>query len=80
MNRKDFAHQAKGWQYHDVNSWMGVKPEKMLVDNRIAPHGRVEKACMGNDVKTEQDQGACQHRCGEHHKDAGAEHGPAVHG
>ena len=62
MNRQDFAHQAKGRQDHDVNGWVGIEPEQMLVNHHIASQGGIEEACMGNDVETQQHQCSRQNR------------------
>ena len=79
MDRQDLAHQAEGRQHHDVHGRVGIEPEQMLVDHGIAPERRAEEARVGHDVEGQQDQGSRQHGGGEHHQDAGAQHGPAVH-
>ena len=64
MDREDLAHQAKRGQDHDIDSRMGVKPEKMLINHNISTQGGVEESCVGNDVKAQQKQGAGQYRSG----------------
>ena len=37
---------------------MGIEPEKVLVNHHIASQSWIEKSGVGNDVKTQQDQGS----------------------
>ena len=60
MNRQDLADQPEGRQNHDVDSWVGIKPEQMLVDNDVAAAGWIEETGVGDDVHAQQDQRACQ--------------------
>ena len=61
MNRQNLAHQAEGWQHHDVNRRVGVEPEQVLINHHVAAQCRVEEACVGNDVKAQQNQCAGKH-------------------
>ena len=56
-----------------------VEPEKMLINHHIASQPRIEKPCVGHDVEAQHDQRAGQNGSRQHHENAGAEHGPAVH-
>ena len=51
MNRKDFTHQAKCWQHHDIDRWMRVKPEEVLIDNNVSAHSRIKESRMRNDIE-----------------------------
>ena len=79
MHRQYFANQAKSWQHHNINSWVGIEPEKVLIYHNISPKGGVEKAGVGNYVEAQQNQSARQHWGRQYRQDAGAQHGPAVH-
>ena len=56
VHRQDFAHQAKGWQHHDVHRWVRIEPKQVLIDHGIAAGCWVEKACVGHDVEAQQNQ------------------------
>ena len=56
VNRKDFAHQAKGRQHHDVNRWVRIKPEKVLVNDNISSHSRIEKTRMSNNIEAQHNE------------------------
>ena len=79
VDGKDLADQPESRQNHDVNGWVRIEPEQMLVNNDIAAESGIEESCVRNDVKAEQDKCACQNRRRQHHQNAGAEHGPAIH-
>ena len=73
----DFAGHAEGRQNLDVNHRVGVEPEQVLEEDRIAAQGRIEDANAQNALDAQQHQRDRQHRRGQHEDHAGGIERPA---
>ena len=60
--RDDLADHAEAAQDHDVHLGMAEEPKQVLIENRVAALGRVEKRGAEISVGQEHGEGACQHR------------------
>ena len=71
VDSDDFADDSHGGQNHDVHRRMAIEPEEVLVQDRIATHGRVEDSDVHRALNNEEQQGDTQHRSSEHLNDGG---------
>ena len=60
-----FAHHAHRRQDHDVDGQVGIEPEEVLEQNRVAAVGRVENPHVKEPLENQQQQGDSQHRRGQ---------------
>ena len=51
VDGEEFGKNAENWQDDDVDGRVGVEPEEVLVENRIAALGRIEEAGSGGDIE-----------------------------
>src|SRR5277367_1154016 len=67
----DFADHTHGRQNHDVHGRMGVKPEEVLEENRVAAESRVEEAEVQAALETDEEERDGDDRSAEDEDDAG---------
>src|SRR5882762_7946318 len=67
----DFADDAHGRQNHDVDGGMGVKPEQVLEENRVAAKLGVEEAQVKHALHASEQQSDGDYGCAEDEDDAG---------
>src|SRR5882672_1622160 len=67
----DFADDAHGRQNHDVDGGMGVKPEQVLEENRVAAELRIEEAEVKHALHASEQQSDGNYGCAEDENDAG---------
>src|SRR5438132_2620714 len=72
----DFADHPHGRQNHDVDGRMGIKPEEMLEENRIAAEGGIEDPQVENAFGGDQRQDDGDDRSSQKKDDAGGVEGP----
>ena len=70
-DRNDFADHAESRKDHYIYGRMGVEPEKMLEQERIASDRRIEHANVENAFERQQQKCHRQNRSRKHQDDAG---------
>ncbi len=76
VDRDDLALHPKGREDHDVDRGVGVEPEEVLEEHRIAPDRRVEDADPEGPLQPEEEERDGQHRGRQDLYDGGGVEGP----
>ena len=71
-----FADHAHARQNHDVHGGMGIEPEQMLEQQRIAADCRIEDADVEDALEAQQEQRDRDHRRAQNEDEAGGVHRP----
>ncbi len=72
----DFGHDAHRGKDHDVHGGVGVEPEEMLEENRIAAVGRIKDAGVKDAFHDEQQKRDAEDGGGQHLDESGGVRGP----
>ena len=78
--RHDFRHHSHSRKDHDVNGRMGIEPEQVLEQDRIAAPRRVEESDMKDSFHGHQGNGNGDYRSSQDENDRGGVVGPHEEG